>query len=96
MNCLPQSLHLYIWLEPLRPFLTTFEEQQKKHFFYHIINNMAQIYEYQDIDAHVILLFVHPAENGECDSPDTKKSAALPCDKAADFVHSQGFEPWTH
>lgn len=22
---------------------------------------MAQIYEYQDIDAHVILLFVHPA-----------------------------------
>lgn len=23
---------------------------------------MAQIYEYQDIDAHVILLFVHPAE----------------------------------
>ncbi|MDY4662893.1 MAG: hypothetical protein SPC28_01640, partial [Alloprevotella sp.] len=46
---------------PLRPFLTTFEEQQKKHFFYHIINNMAQIYEYQDIDAHVILLFVHPA-----------------------------------
>ena len=62
MNCLPQSLHLYIWLESLRPFLTTFEEQQKKHFFYHIINNMAQIYEYQDIDAHVILLFVHPAE----------------------------------
>ena len=62
MNCLPQSLHLYIWLEPLRPFLTTFEEQQKKHFFYHIINNMAQIYEYQDIDAHVILLFVHPAK----------------------------------
>ncbi|MDD7100957.1 MAG: hypothetical protein SOT67_01290, partial [Bacteroidaceae bacterium] len=48
---------------PLRPFLTTFEEQQKKHFFYHIINNMAQIYEYQDIDAHVILLFVHPAPN---------------------------------
>ena len=35
-------------------------------------------------------------ENGECDSPDTKKSAALPCDKAADFVHSQGLEPWTH
>ena len=26
---------------------------------------MAQIYEYQDIDAHVILLFVHPAEKGE-------------------------------
>ncbi|MBR2457877.1 MAG: hypothetical protein IKB39_00930, partial [Bacteroidaceae bacterium] len=47
--------------EPLRPFLTTFEEQQKKHFFYHIINNMAQRYEYQDIDGHVILLFVHPA-----------------------------------
>ena len=23
---------------------------------------MAQIYEYQDIDAHVILLFVHPAK----------------------------------
>ena len=23
---------------------------------------MAQIYEYQDIDAHVILLFVHPAD----------------------------------
>ncbi|MBR2458303.1 MAG: hypothetical protein IKB39_03185, partial [Bacteroidaceae bacterium] len=46
---------------PLRPFLTTFEEQQKKHFFYHIINNMAQRYEYQDIDGHVILLFVHPA-----------------------------------
>ena len=62
MNCLPQSLHLYIWLEPLRPFLTTFEEQQKKHFFYHIINNMAQRYEYQDIDGHIILLFVHPAE----------------------------------
>ena len=35
-------------------------------------------------------------ENGECDSPDTKKSAALPYDKAADFVHSQGLEPWTH
>ena len=26
----------------------------------------------------------------------TKKSAALPCGKAADFVHSQGLEPWTH
>ena len=26
----------------------------------------------------------------------TKKSAALPCCKAADFVHSQGLEPWTH
>ena len=45
----------------LRPFLTTFEEQQKKSIFYHIINNMAQRYEYQDIDGHVILLFVHPA-----------------------------------
>ena len=26
----------------------------------------------------------------------TKKSAALPFGKAADFVHSQGLEPWTH
>ena len=26
----------------------------------------------------------------------TKKSAALPCGKATDFVHSQGLEPWTH
>ncbi|MBR2459367.1 MAG: hypothetical protein IKB39_08665, partial [Bacteroidaceae bacterium] len=51
--------------EPLRPFLTTFEEQQKKHFFYHIINNMAQRYEYQDIDGHVILLFVHPAAQND-------------------------------
>ena len=24
---------------------------------------MAQRYEYQDIDGHVILLFVHPADN---------------------------------
>jgi hypothetical protein len=24
---------------------------------------MAQRYEYQDIDGHVILLFVHPAQN---------------------------------
>ena len=26
---------------------------------------MAQRYEYQDIDGHVILLFVHPAEKAE-------------------------------
>jgi hypothetical protein len=26
---------------------------------------MAQRYEYQDIDGHVILLFVHPAEKKE-------------------------------
>ena len=34
--------------------------------------------------------------NGDCDSLDTKKSAALPFSKAASFVHSQGLEPWTH
>lgn len=27
---------------------------------------MAQRYEYQDIDGHIILLFVHPAENCDC------------------------------
>jgi len=37
-----------------------FEEQQKS-IFYYIINSMAQRYEYQDIDGHVILLFVHLA-----------------------------------
>jgi hypothetical protein len=61
MNCLPQSLHLYICLEPLRPFFTTFEEPQKKHFFYHIINNIVQRYENQIIEGYLILLFVHPA-----------------------------------
>ena len=28
---------------------------------------MAQRYEYQDIDGHVILLFVHPAEYQDID-----------------------------
>ena len=40
--------------------LQRLKSSKKKHF-YHIINNMAQRYEYQDIDGHVILLFVHPA-----------------------------------
>ena len=37
---------------------------------------MAQRYEYQDIDGHIILLFVHPAEKYR-NTKDLKHSKAL-------------------
>ena len=41
-NWRPQSLHLYCCFLPLRPFLTTFTDPQKKHFFNHISNNLCK------------------------------------------------------
>ena len=41
-NWRPQSLHLYCCFLPLRPFLTTLDDPQKKHFFCHINNNLCK------------------------------------------------------
>ena len=49
-----QSLHLYCCFLPLKAFLTTFVGPQKKHFFYHISDNL-----HTDMD--FILPNVHPA-----------------------------------
>ena len=54
-NCLPQSLHLYNCLRPLRPFLTTFLDPQKKHFFKHINDNL-----HKDMKINSLQRFHHP------------------------------------
>ena len=51
----PQSLHLYRCVRPLRPFLTTFVDPQKKHFFNHISENL-----YKDMDFNPLQRFHHP------------------------------------
>ena len=62
---------------------------------------MAQRYEYQDIDGHVILLFVHPAnlhkrkQNKNKEAGKTKKDDFQHCWKSSS-VRPQGLEPWTN
>ena len=53
---------------------------------------MAQIYEYQDIDAHVILLFVHPAQISKLESFNIKQRT---CQNLARplLLHSKGAPP---
>ena len=41
-NWRPQFLHLYCCFLPLRPFLTTLVDPQKKYFFNHISNNLRK------------------------------------------------------
>ena len=47
---------------------------------------MAQRYEYQDIEGHIILLFVHPAENYQNFKDNTKNELAISGSKSAQFV----------
>ena len=51
----PHSLHLYLWIRPLRPLWTTFEEPQKMHFLKHISNNRCK-----DLNIKPLQRFHHP------------------------------------